>query len=69
MPSKMGKASSGKIGLKIDGELSFDRLKVAENTILFIQQLLQSLWRSYHRVLTSLERTLWKAFIATKVFS
>ena len=30
MPSKKGKASSGNIGLKIDGELSFDKLKVAE---------------------------------------
>ena len=69
MPSKKGKASSGNIGLKIDDELSFDKLKVAEKSILFILQLLQNLWRNYHRVLTSLERTLWKAFIATKVFS
>ena len=30
MPSKKGKASSGNIGLKIDGELSFDKLKVAK---------------------------------------
>ena len=30
MPSKKGKASSGNIGLKIDDELSFDKLKVAE---------------------------------------
>ena len=29
MPSKKDKASSGNIGLKIDGELSFDKLKVA----------------------------------------
>ena len=31
MPSKKGKASSGSIGLKLYGELSFDKLKVAEN--------------------------------------
>ena len=30
MPSKKGKASSGNNGLKIDDELSFDKLKVAE---------------------------------------
>ena len=30
MSSKKGKASSGNIGLKIDDELSFDKLKVAE---------------------------------------
>ena len=30
MPSKKGKASSGNIGLKIDCELFFDKLKVAE---------------------------------------
>ena len=30
MPSKKGKASSGNIGLKIDGELSFDKLTFAE---------------------------------------
>ena len=30
MPSKKGKASSGNIDLKIDGELSFYKLKVAE---------------------------------------
>ena len=30
MRSKKGKASSGNNGLKIDGELSFDKLKVAE---------------------------------------
>ena len=29
MPSKNGKASSGNIGLKIDGELSFDKVKVS----------------------------------------
>ena len=29
-PSKKGKASSGNIGLKIDGKLSFDKLKVAK---------------------------------------
>ena len=50
MPSKKGKASSSNIGLKIDDELSFDKLKVAENSILFILQLLQNLWKSYHRV-------------------
>ena len=31
MPSKKGKASSGNIGLKIDGKLYFDKLKVAKN--------------------------------------
>ena len=30
MPPKKGKASSGNIGLKIDDELSFDKLKVAK---------------------------------------
>ena len=30
MSSKKGKASSGNICLKSDGELSFDKLKVAE---------------------------------------
>ena len=30
MPSKKGKSSSGNIGLKIDDELSVDKLKVAE---------------------------------------
>ena len=48
MPSKKDKASSGNIGLKIDGELSFDKLKVAEKNIVYY-----SSWRSFRRVLTS----------------
>ena len=35
MPSKKDKASSGNIGLKIDGEFSFDKLKVAEKIIVY----------------------------------
>ena len=57
MPSKKGKAFSGNIGLKIDGKLSFDKLKVTEkfnSFYTFVLQLLQNLWRSYHRVLTNI---------------
>ena len=39
MASKKGKASSDNIGLKIDGALSFDKLKDAKNSIHFILQL------------------------------
>ena len=39
-----------------------------KHSIHFILQLLQNLWRSYHRVLTSLDRTLCKVFIATMFF-
>ena len=42
-------------------------INVAEKSINFIQQLIQNLQRSYRRVLKSLERSVWKAFIATKV--
>ena len=42
MPSKKGKASSCNIGLKIDGDLSFDNLKVAEKFDLFILQFLKT---------------------------
>ena len=43
MPSKKDKAFSCKIGIKIDGKLSFDKLKVAKKqSIHFILQLLQS---------------------------
>ena len=53
MPFKKDKASSGNIGLKIDGKLSFDKLKVAEKFNSFYttvaSKLVEKLPHSFHK--------------------
>ena len=54
MPSKKGNASSGIIGLRIDVELYFDKLKVAEKFNLFdttiVLNLAEKLPQSFNRL-------------------
>ena len=60
MPSKKGKAFSGNTVLKIDGTLSFDKLKVAKKFNLFYTSVASQLVQSFNMF--------GKNFVATKMF-